>query len=697
MAMIESGLLDLVDILRTANRLLSSTIVITGFSLTIYILTHNLRSPVARAFGALMSFVTLVYVGDIVLFREISAKVALPWLKMQWVGIAFVPAAYLHFSDALLATTNDRSRLRRVVVISSYLLGVGLVELAIFTNLLVREAVYRPAAPHLRAGPLFWLFAVYFFLTVGGGAMNIQHARERCLTPTSRRRMTYLALAFVAPALGVFPYVMLASIDVLLPPAALLSFVLMGNVGVVLMMVVMAYTVAYFGVLMPDRVVKQRLAQFLLRGPLAATVVIVLLQTVPKVETIWGLSRDTVLFTTIVASLVLLQVGITMARPLIDRLIYRRDRGEIAWLRQLDNRLLTATDMRQFLENLLSAVCDTMRVPTAFVAMVEKGQLYRQAFHGNAQEVDTFLAACNLSNTIQPSPPASLPAHLEGLFNGAPPVAREGFWIFPLRASSGEITLGVLGVGTERETSSLSEDEASALAILVSQAENALADRHLQQSLFGALQQIIPGIEVIQRRRSTVRYAGSPPVQPIDESMIYAPEFPQLVKGALRDYWGGPRLSDSPLLRLVVVRQALKKYDGNPIQALRAVLLQAVEALRPNSERKMTTKEWLLYNILDLKFLRGERVSYVARRLAMSESDLYRKQRVAIKEVARTLAQMEEAARDQAEAGLGTAFTARSPAALDPVQPWVLWPQDKGYGARTNDEGVESKGGEKAP
>jgi len=142
-----------------------------------------------------------------------------------------------------------------------------------------------------------------------------------------------------------------------------------------------------------------------------------------------------------------------------------------------------------------------------------------------------------------------------------------------------------------------------------------------------------------------VRYTGSPTVQVVDESLIYAPEFPQLVKDALRDYWGGPRLSESPLLRLAVVRQALDEYGGQPIQALRSVLLRAVEALRPTGERKMTTKEWLLYNILDLKFLRGERVSYVASRLAMSESDLYRKQRVAIKEVARMLARMEEAAR----------------------------------------------------
>jgi hypothetical protein len=651
--MIESGPIDIVSILTIINRLLSSTIVITGFSLTIYILTHNLRSPVARAFSALMLFVTLVYAGDVVLLQVSSAEVALPWLKMQWVGIAFVPAAYLQLSDALLATTNDRSCLRRATVLSSYLIGVGLVAFVIFTNLLVREAIYRPAAPHLRAGPLFWVFSIYFFLTVGSGAMNIQRARERCLTPTSRRRMTYLALAFVAPALGVFPYVMLASIDVLLAPPLLLTFVLMGNVGVALMILVMAYPVTYFGVLMPDRVVKQRLAQFLLRGPLAATVVIVLIQTIPKVEIIWGLSRDTILFTTVVASLVLLQTGITMAQPLIDRLLYRQDRSEIAGIRHLDKRLLTATDMQQFLENLLSAICDTLRVTTAFVAVAEEGQLHRHAFYGDAEAVNAFLAVCDMSTLDQSCPSADLPTHLEKVFNGAPPVVHQGFSVFPLRTDSEDGILGALGIQIGRDLSRLSEEEASALLILVSQAENALADRHLQQSLFGALEQIIPEIEAIQRRRGTVRYVGSPPVQPIDESLLYAPEFPQLVKDALSHYWGGPRLSDSPLLRLAVVRQALTEHDGQPIKALRAVLLRAVEALRPGGERKMTTREWLLYNILDLKFLRGERVSYVANRLAMSESDLYRKQRVAIEEVARTLARMEEAAQDQRGAGPG--------------------------------------------
>jgi DNA-directed RNA polymerase specialized sigma subunit len=49
-----------------------------------------------------------------------------------------------------------------------------------------------------------------------------------------------------------------------------------------------------------------------------------------------------------------------------------------------------------------------------------------------------------------------------------------------------------------------------------------------------------------------------------------------------------------------------------------------------------------LYNILELRFLQGKRIRDIADRLAISESDLYRKQRIAVEEVARQLALMEE-------------------------------------------------------
>jgi len=45
-----------------------------------------------------------------------------------------------------------------------------------------------------------------------------------------------------------------------------------------------------------------------------------------------------------------------------------------------------------------------------------------------------------------------------------------------------------------------------------------------------------------------------------------------------------------------------------------------------------------------MKFLQGRKVRDVALRLAMSEADLYRKQRVAIVEVARAITEMEREA-----------------------------------------------------
>ena len=119
-----------------------------------------------------------------------------------------------------------------------------------------------------------------------------------------------------------------------------------------------------------------------------------------------------------------------------------------------------------------------------------------------------------------------------------------------------------------------------------------------------------------------------------------------MVRDALTHYWGGPKLTESPLLQLQVVRDEMPEHDNNPINALRAILDKAIEQQRPEGQRSLTTGEWILYNILELKFVQGRRVRDVARRLAMSESDLYRKQRVAIENVARTIVAMEQEAQN---------------------------------------------------
>ena len=114
----------------------------------------------------------------------------------------------------------------------------------------------------------------------------------------------------------------------------------------------------------------------------------------------------------------------------------------------------------------------------------------------------------------------------------------------------------------------------------------------------------------------------------------------QWVKEALTHYWGGPKLTESPLLQFNIVRAALEEHEGNYTNALRAILRQAIEKVRPEGERRFTG-EWILYNILEMKFLEGRKVREIATRLSMSEADLYRKQKVAIEAVADAILEME--------------------------------------------------------
>ena len=618
--------------LNLVNQVLAATIVLTSFSLLIYLLTHNFRSRVARAFCALLAFVMIVYAGDVILYAVETPTAAARWLKFQWIGISFVPAAYLQFSSALLHSINLRARWRSIAVLLSYAASTVFLGMVIWGELLVYDGVYLPEASHLAAGPLFWAFGLYFFLTVGWGAANLYRARQRCLTRSTRRRMTYLSLAFVAPALGVFPYLMLASVPTLLSVNWLQLVLLVGNVGVLLMIVLMAYSVAYFGALTPDRVIKHNLVHYLLRGPFVGAVVIFTMLAVPKVQQILGLPRDTVLIFAVVGVIVLLQTAINRAKPFIDRAIYRQDLEEIVWIQTLDRRLLTTADLGAFLENTLAALCDLLQVRTGFVAVQAGGQHRLESYCGDKPLIDEFLNKYDL---------ASLSVSIKNQPEERCFVPDSGFWLAQLQGQAGEVQLGILGVEARSLEPDLTPDEREIGTLLIDRAEEALEDRYLQQNVFDTLRRILPDIERLHRWQDATRYAGTPPMQVIESSPISSPEFEQWVRDALSHYWGGPKLTESPLMDLRIVGEMARTQGGSQAQALREVLNQAIEDLRPAGERRMTATEWLLYNILELKFVRGLRVRDVARRLAMSESDLYRKQRVAIAEVARALAVLE--------------------------------------------------------
>lgn len=628
--------INLISILSSLNRALATAIVILSFALLVYILTHNLRSSVARSFSALIACVCIAYAGDVALFATTSFESATPWLRLQWVGIAFTPAAYLHLTDSLLRTTNSLSELRRWAVRGGYLIGLALLPLAFGTTWLVHDGVHSPGITQFRAGPLFWLFTGYFFATVAWGAYNTIRARQRCLTHTSRRRMTYLAVSFAAPALGVFPYLLVASAPSasFLSQAAFFTLLFVVNLGIATMIGVMSYSVAYFGVLTPDRVVKHNFVHFLLRGPLLATAVIFVFMAMPQVAVILSLPRDAILVSAVVFVIVVGQLAISLAKPAIDRVVFHRDREEVEWIQELDRRLLTTTDLQQALENILAALCEVLRVRTGFIANLSARTGPRlETQYGSEEAVEGALRNVRVEELVN----AARNGHSERVF-----VSQAGFWFALLRTKSRDSILGLLALEVGDRTE-LSDHDRAVTAALIAQAERALEDRALQHNVFSALRRMIPELDQVQRLRGTTRYTGSPGLETVVlDDPAQSSEFTHMVRDALNHYWGGPQLAHSPLLGLRVVQAALQQHDGNAVRALRAVLGQAVDNLRPDGERRLTATEWLLYNILELKFIQGLRVRDVAQRLAMSESDLYRKQRIAIEEVARALLAMEQ-------------------------------------------------------
>ena len=238
---------------------------------------------------------------------------------------------------------------------------------------------------------------------------------------------------------------------------------------------------------------------------------------------------------------------------------------------------------------------------------------------------------------------------LESLPAGQPTTHCD-FWVWPLVNGAGEDdsahVLGILGVHARTAAPLFTQVERGILETLLARIAVALADRRLQQSMLASLRYFMPNIERVQLMRNVVPYATinserEPVAALLDPSPVYNPEFEAWVKDALSHYWGGPKLTQSPLMRLRLVSDKLSHADDDPTKALRLVLGQAIDRLRPEGKQNFTAPEWLLYNILEMRFIQGRKVREIADRLAMSESDLYRKQRVAIGHLARVLSEME--------------------------------------------------------
>ena len=627
--------------LRALNSFLTAGIAITAFSLLLYALSFNLRDRVARTFAAILVCVVIVFVGEAFSTVAKAPEQLEFWQRVQWVGIIFLPATYMHLSDALLATTGRLSRgRRRLFVRLLYFIAIGFL-LTLPTNLLVGPLVQNvEPAPHLQRTWLTWIFAGFYAVAMALSWMNFWRAYQRTVTSATRRRMTYLLIGALAPALGSYPYLLFGSEFAKHSPLIFWFTVTLSNLFVTFLLILMAYGVAFFGVPWPDRVVKRRLFKWIMRGPVTASTVLVITTVIKRVGNMLSLDLSAVIPVFMAGSILLLEHLITLAAPVWERrLFFGKDRAEMELLQTLDERLLTLGDLQQFLEAILAAVCDRLQVSKAFIATL------------SAQGLETLIMIGGDNSLEEDELPVSMIQ--AAAQNGRERVlfAWGDHWLVPLSDQTGSSNelIGLLGVARKPDQNP-DDEQLEALYILARRAALAIRDRYRQEQAFSSLEELTPQMEWIQRLRAATRYDGTEILTMPDFSLEQS-ELSPLVKDALTHYWGGPKLTGSPLLGLQVVQKIAREHEETATNALRTLLRNAIEHVRPEGERRFTA-EWILYNILELKFMEGRKVREVAMRLAMSEADLYRKQRVAIEAVAKAILEMETQARREISADI---------------------------------------------
>ena len=614
-------------ILIAINEILTAGIAITAFSLLLYALTFNLKNRVARSLAAILLSIVIIFSAEAFGSTSIDSRVIDFWLHIQWVGIIFLPPNYLHFSDALLSTTGQPSRWKRrwAVRITTFF---SFVLLFLLPNkwFLGPVILDQPPAPHNQPTIVTELFILYYLGVMVLAWFNFIRARRRTITITSRRRMSYLMYSAIGPVLGSFPFLLYGSTFASQQPLLFWLIAICVNLVTVSLIIVMAYSVAFFGVSWPDRIVKSRLIKWLLRGPFTASLTLALVTIVRRAGSVFGNPYSALVPIVMVVTVLLTEYAITLLFPKLEQLLlFGNDQQELLELRSLEEKLITQSDLKQILEMLLAAICDQLQVKNAYIAGLDSEGLEIIVHTGEFDVSEEFV------NDLQ--------AFVDDSENLANVADWKDDTIVTLQDGGEDpVPVGYLGIRDFKKEIYDEKEVIEAVRLLTHRAAIVLRDREIQGQVFRTLEKMEPQVEMIQNLRAAGRYDRKGVLT--SDNSLEQKEMTVWIKDALTHYWGGPKLTENPLLKLHIVQKAIIGHENNAANGLRSVLKEAIEKIKPEGERKFTG-EWILYNILDLKFLEGKKVREIAMRLAVSEADLYRKQRVAIDAITNEIVQME--------------------------------------------------------
>ena len=632
-------MINLSLVLETLNQILYAAVAITAIALLMYTSGFNLRDRIVQTFALILLCVVMIYTGETVAAVSNQPEYIQLWLQLKWIGLMMLPAVYLHFSDALLTVSGRPSRGRRTTFVWVTYLITGAAAILIFFGVTIGELVPdKTPMFFLERNQITFFFGLFYLIVMAMVSYNLIRAMIRTATKTGLRRMIYLLAGAAAIAFSSIIFLFHGNNWFANHPHWFWFLSILASSVAIFFMVVMTYTVSFFGLLWTDRQIKSRLFRWLLRGPFTAAVVLGLTTVARRYGELQGDSYIYFVPIVMVGGTLLLQYAINIFSPYIEKsFFWGDDRDDLETIQSLQDRMLTNRDLIQFLETTAALISDRLPVSGGFIALLEGEKVTRSVSTGDQKAIENYLVDENFIKEAQ-----------ENLVDQDGLIEWQGLFLVPLEYHFEDGTSKLLGLGgfVKNNLREIEEDDREAVLQLAERATLAIKDHTIQKQVIESLSALQTEVDYLQN----IRAASSFNVDKLTN--IEQPELPEgmstWVKDALTHYWGGPKLTNNPLMQLKVVEAESENLDGNRTNALRAVLTEAIEMIKPSGERKFTS-EWLLYNILELKFLQGKKVREVARKLAVSEADLYRKQKIAIESVAQKIAVLEANANGNGE------------------------------------------------
>jgi hypothetical protein len=620
-----------VFLLKTISDVLTAGGAITAFSLLIYVITFKLRDIVTKSYTFLLACIVVILGAD-AFFTSTSRPIdQIFLLRMQYIGLILLPSAYFYFSDALLTITGKPSEGKRTLFGLVTLIISGLFLYFNFTGKLFLDIfIINSPVPSIERTGLFDLFSVYFILVMGTSWYNFIRAFNRTASNRSKRRMLYLVIAAFGPALGSFPYLLYGSQVIRAFPSIFWMVSIIAYFVISISIVVMTYTVSFFGLPWPDRVIKSRLFKWLMRGPTTAILTLGVTTLISRLGVQFNIDISAIQILGMVATIIVFEFSITIFAPYWERLLFSGvEKDELEKIRQLENRLLTRNDLQQFLELIVASFCDLLQVEkAALLSLSQKDEspLVKIGYAANEPNIDNG----ELIDSIAEK--KSIPDYF---------TIRDGL-VFPITCQIDERQIAVGFIySSPMNNYDLDEETLDRIKTLISRAATALYDRQQQEAILDSLDVFTPQLTAIQSLLAASRFNQTKIID--SDGITESEKFEKYIKDALSHFFGGPQFSRNPLMQLKIVQVRINQKGEPAIIALRAVMHEAIDRLKPNGDRQYTN-EWLLFNILDLKFIQGWKVRELCRKLAVSEADFYRKQRIAIKAVGDQISLMEQEA-----------------------------------------------------